>query len=73
MLVISVLSLLHLRTLNLLTNGKLVCADTPVPPLCYYSNIMYTAALKHYDCITLLTLMAQLYIIKTHKCFEEDK
>lgn len=30
------------------------------------------AALKHYDCVALLTLMTQLYIINTRKWFEED-
>lgn len=30
------------------------------------------AALKRYDCIALLTLMTQLYIINTHKYFEKD-
>lgn len=33
---------LYLRTLNRLTNGKLVCADTPVPSPCYGTNITYT-------------------------------
>lgn len=42
MLAITVLSPLYLATLNLLTNGKLVLADTPVPPLCYDSNLTYT-------------------------------